>query len=474
MGTSIKKVSVPVIWDSNGNFQGGAFFSVSVNSIVNGIVSKPTAPQIPGFPTTISYVDTLEVKDPTLGSLYLDMTLEEYNDAVGATNGGGGISIGEAVGGGSPNKYLITDEDTKLAETDAPTLGIAIGDPIIGAAGGRVLYEKGDGTLADGEDNGSEMDFSGGQFNIYTPLGGGYNITNEDGTNLGFNIQASGDRPGYIYWDPPGSDVCLILFPRGISGTITVPTGTGTLLLSNLLGVASGIATLDSGGLVPLVQLPITGALTYKGAWNATTNSPTLIDGTGTSGDFYVVSVGGTRNLGSGSIVFVAGNGVLYNGTIWQQIGSVMTGTVTSVNSADGNATVANPSGAAVFTIVAAPKLATPRNINNVPFDGSADILLGSVINAQTGTTYTLLAADNQKWITANNTSAQAYTIPTGLAANFETVLSSINTGIVSIVAAPGVTLISYLNAVSLAGKGVTISIKHLGSNVFILNGNLV
>jgi hypothetical protein len=64
------------------------------------------------------------------------------------------------------------------------------------------------------------------------------------------------------------------------------------------------------------------GSDSYKGAWNASSNTPTLADGTGTNGDFYRVSVSGSQNLGSGSISFYAGNLVIYNGSIWQQVGA--------------------------------------------------------------------------------------------------------------------------------------------------------
>ena len=60
----------------------------------------------------------------------------------------------------------------------------------------------------------------------------------------------------------------------------------------------------------------------FKGTWNASTNTPTLADGTGANGDFYLVSVAGTQNLGSGSISFTVGDQVIYNGTIWQKIES--------------------------------------------------------------------------------------------------------------------------------------------------------
>ena len=39
------------------------------------------------------------------------------------------------------------------------------------------------------------------------------------------------------------------------------------------------------------------GAVTYKGTWDASTNTPTLVSSTGTQGDYYVVSVAGTTNL---------------------------------------------------------------------------------------------------------------------------------------------------------------------------------
>jgi len=62
-----------------------------------------------------------------------------------------------------------------------------------------------------------------------------------------------------------------------------------------------------------------TDAVEYKGVWNASTNTPTLVDGTGGTGDFYVVSTGGTQDLGSGSLTYTTGDWVICNGTIWQK-----------------------------------------------------------------------------------------------------------------------------------------------------------
>lgn len=106
-----------------------------------------------------------------------------------------------------------------------------------------------------------------------------------------------------------------------------------TVSVANV-GSPNGIASLDGGGKVPISQLPAS-IMEYKGIWDASSNTPTLADGTGDAGDTYRVSVAGTQNLGSGSITFDVGDYVIYNGTIWQK--SDTTDAVASVNSLTGN-----------------------------------------------------------------------------------------------------------------------------------------
>jgi hypothetical protein len=103
------------------------------------------------------------------------------------------------------------------------------------------------------------------------------------------------------------------------AGTATIDDTTKIPLTQK--AAANGVATLDGTGKIPSAQLPVS-ATEYLGAWNASTNTPTLADGTGTNGDFYRVSVGGTQDLGSGNVTFAAGDIVIYNGTIWQDIPS--------------------------------------------------------------------------------------------------------------------------------------------------------
>ena len=94
-------------------------------------------------------------------------------------------------------------------------------------------------------------------------------------------------------------------------------------------GNANGYASLDSQGKVPISQLP-SSIMEYKGTWNASTNTPTLANGTGDTGDVYICNVAGTVNFGAGPITFAVGDYVIYSGTIWQRSSGAV-GTVTSV-----------------------------------------------------------------------------------------------------------------------------------------------
>lgn len=57
-------------------------------------------------------------------------------------------------------------------------------------------------------------------------------------------------------------------------------------------------------------------ALTYLGTYDASTNTPTLVNGTGTAGDWYRTTVAGTNNP-TGTLLEV-NQEIIYNGTIWQ------------------------------------------------------------------------------------------------------------------------------------------------------------
>jgi hypothetical protein len=94
------------------------------------------------------------------------------------------------------------------------------------------------------------------------------------------------------------------------------------------VGNPNGVASLDSLGKVPSSQLPssLSGQVSYIGTWNATSNSPLLSNTTGPNqaslvkGNYYVVSVAGSTDFGSGAIQFSIGDWAVSNGTIWQKV----------------------------------------------------------------------------------------------------------------------------------------------------------
>lgn len=96
-------------------------------------------------------------------------------------------------------------------------------------------------------------------------------------------------------------------------------------------------ASLDSNGKVPASELP-NSIMEYQGTWNASTNSPSLVDGTGSAGDVYRVSTAGSRNFGSGSISFEVGDYVIYSGSVWEK--SDTTDAVSSVAGRTGSVTL--------------------------------------------------------------------------------------------------------------------------------------
>ena len=87
--------------------------------------------------------------------------------------------------------------------------------------------------------------------------------------------------------------------------------GTSGVLTSLGFDVANGVPRLDVNGKILVSQLP-NSVMEYKGTWNVSTNTPTLVNGTGNQGDVYLVegaAVGGTAfNFGAGPITFFNGD----------------------------------------------------------------------------------------------------------------------------------------------------------------------
>lgn len=112
-----------------------------------------------------------------------------------------------------------------------------------------------------------------------------------------------------------------------LSGSHGTPSASNAYLTEDGLGVANGIAELDSGGKVPIAQLPdsVVGAVEYQGTWDANTNTPTLTTTPSEKGLYYKVSVAGTFD----SIDYEVGDWIISNRTAWEKVDN--TDQVTSV-----------------------------------------------------------------------------------------------------------------------------------------------
>jgi hypothetical protein len=159
-------------------------------------------------------------------------------------------------------------------------------------------------------------------------------------------------------------------------GTMSGVTVTGYIPTTQK-AAALGVATLDAGGTVPLSQIPasIQGGVSYQGTWNASTNTPTLSNGVGTKGYYYVVSVAGSTNL-DGITAWNVGDWAIFNGTVWQKVDN--TDAVTSVNGYTGTVVLTNTDISGFGTM-------STQNANSVAITGGA--IDGTTIGATTTST---------------------------------------------------------------------------------------
>jgi len=234
------------------------------------------------------------------------------------------------------------------------------------SGGGSTNFLRADGTWAAPAGTGTVTSVAlsdGSTTPIYTisgsPVTGSGTLTqtlNTQSANTVFAGPSTGSaaQPTFralVAGDIPSLSATYLLLAGGtMSGAIAMGsnkitglasgTATGDALQWGQIGVASGIAGLDGGGKVPLSQLP-SALMEFQGNWDPSTNTPALVDGTGTAGFTYWVSVAhaaAVSGLTDPSMVnFQVGDLVIYNGTKW--VLTTPAAGVQSVNGAQGAVT---------------------------------------------------------------------------------------------------------------------------------------
>lgn len=151
-----------------------------------------------------------------------------------------------------------------------------------------------------------------------------YTLTFDGETNNGI-LQWMEDEDNFYFQDQVAIGLAdagaymLNVYGTGyFSGEITAPSV--NLVTGASVGYTWQCTNVDGSG-----EWAIVTGLVYKGQLNGTTGTPVssataLVDGTGTTGDFYACSTAGTYDYGNGNIILVVGDQLYYNGTTWEKI----------------------------------------------------------------------------------------------------------------------------------------------------------
>lgn len=239
------------------------------------------------------------------------------------------------------------------------------------------------------------------------------------------------------------------LYFTGARVAAALAQGTG-ITLTTVNGITT-ISSTVSGGTGTVTDVSIVAANGFAGTTANETTTPALTisvsvtgilkgDGTGVSQAIEGVDFSpGTSTLATGIVKSTTGTGAL----------SIATASDFPILNQD---TTGNSATATV--------LATPRNINGVAFDGSADITVPNKklagINNQIGTSYTLVLADAGKDVLCTNAAAITLTVPPNANVAFDVgtmiAFSQGDVGAVTAVGAAGVTIVG-ANGVATTAK---------------------
>lgn len=193
---------------------------------------------------------------------------------------------------------------------------------------------------------------------------------------------------------------------------------------------------------------------------SSTTTSGTILDITGTSTVLAANNEGlniGISGANGTNAIEATGLRISVTNT------NATSGTNTGINVTASGAATANYA----IKATGAVDITGTTTFNNSNVSGNSN-----VYNAQTGTTYTLVAADNGKIVTLSNGSAITLTVPASLPAGFNCTLVQIGAGQVTI-AASSTTINNQGGFTKIKGQYAAVTILQYTTNTFITQGNM-
>ena len=202
------------------------------------------------------------------------------------------------------------------------------------------------------------------------------------------------------FWTTPaGSNVTVnsaSVRSSGFTGNaFTFTTDGSTQTVAGIPYTAKGnpnaysVATLGIDGRLDTSQIPssLSGAIVFQGGWDAANNSPTLSNGTGTTGYEYIVTTGGTANLGTKSVTYAQGDFVIYGSGVWEYI----QGTSPFVSLTGGqHITISSSTGAMTLGSDATPNYTSGTIVSR---DNNGNFIANVITATLTGTASTAITA---------------------------------------------------------------------------------
>lgn len=199
--------------------------------------------------------------------------------------------------------------------------------------------------------------------------------------------------------NPGGGNVIMTAVP--VSGSYVQITGKRvgnrlTSVVNNGAVVAAALeaeldateATLQELRRDADLALLAAGALTLKGVWNATSNSPTLASGVGVKADFYVVSTAGATLI-DGVSSWSVGDWVLFDGAHWVKIplaAAAILSTQITDSTAAGRTLLTAASAAAQRVALAVDQVTLVADTNQVITAAMRAVAWSSITAARVGT----------------------------------------------------------------------------------------